>query len=64
MEISPLTKIPCLLLVTAYHHLAYTSPNPPTSAENRPVAPSLADRILMGMMIIRTPDYVKVRDKL
>ena len=63
MEISPLAKIPCLFLVTAYHHLSYTPPNPPASAENRPVAPSLSDRLLKGMMIMHTPDFTKVRIK-
>ncbi len=61
MDLIPLAKIPCLLLVTGYHHLAYTPPNPPASAKNRPFVPSLADRIVKGMVMIHTQDYIKVR---
>lgn len=63
MDFIPLAKAPCLLLVTGYHHLTYTSPNPPASAKSRQFVPSMADRVLKGMITIHTLDYVKVRIK-
>ena len=58
-----LAKVPCLLLATAGFHVTYTSPNPPASAESRASVSSLADRILMGILGMRTLEYVKVRAK-
>src|SRR6266550_6835699 len=59
MDFILLAKVPCLLLVAGYHHLAFTSPNPPASAKNRQFVPSIADRILKGIAMIHALDYIK-----
>ena len=64
MNINPLVKVPCLLLVTGYHHLAYTPPNPAPSSESSQVSPSLADRIVKSAPMVYTRNYVKVGYKM
>ncbi|KAF8653400.1 hypothetical protein AX14_008306, partial [Amanita brunnescens Koide BX004] len=60
MNAHPLVKIPCLLLATTSLHVAITAPNPPPSLESSSSVPSLADRILRGMITFATVPYAKV----
>lgn len=61
MDAPLLLKIPCLLLVTMGFHIAFSRPNPPAPSENCPGVPSLADKLVRGMLMMGTPGYLKVR---